>query len=407
MVSYRKWVFILIGFIIYSGFLINYLDRVPKRHYCDFRVYYKAGQDILKGKNIYTRESEEITPFKYSPFFALAFVPLSLLPIKASAAVFFTFNFILTCLFFNLSFHLAESSMSAFSLSHRVRLLIFGLTILCSLRYILLVWDSGQVSILMCTMVLIALHFLSKDKVAWAGAFLASSILIKYTSAIFVPYLFIQRRFKLVFWIILSVGLFLLLPALVVGLQKNVLYLSSWIPSIISTSFDKLSFIDSKNQSIYSMLLRFLSQTQFNVQVLPLSFGQVLLLGKLVALLMFLVALIPGRSKPRDAAVNSALLMACMSLFNPNGWMLNFVSLVPAYMLLIHATVVNKGKDKYILLSLIAAFILTNITSKDLTGVSAENLGCIYSFTTLGALIIYSALLKLKFSRSVSSQQLK
>ena len=283
------------------------------------------------------------------------------------------------------------------SFSSRDRLLIYGLVLLCSLRYICLVWYSGQVSILMCALVLIALSFLSKDKAALAGAFFAASILIKYTPAIFLPYLLFQRKFKVVGWTIFFAGLFLLLPALVVGFEKNVLYLSSWFPSIIATSLDKLSYMDLKNQSIYSMLLRFFSPTSYHVQILSLSFEHVLFYGRVVALLMYLAAFIPGRSRQGDMAINSAIFLICISLFNPNAWMLNFVSLVLAYMLLIQYSMMVKWKDRFVLFSLMAAFILTNITSQGILGIAAENLGCAYSFTTLGALVLYTALLKLKF----------
>jgi len=399
MVLKKNWVLILIVFIAFSGSLANYISRVPQRHYCDFRVYYKAGQDLIKGKNIYIRDREDVTPYKYSPFFALVFVPLSLFPIKISAAVFFSINFVLTILFFKLSFNLLQNSGIGTPVSQRDRSLIYGLTLLFTFRYICLVWYSGQVNILMCVLVLLALRSLSKDKTAFSGAFFASSILIKYTPAIFLPYLLVQKKFKAVFWTIFFIGLFLLLPMVVVGLHRDISYLFSWIPSIIATSLDKFSYIDFKNQSIFSMLIRYLSPTRFNVQVASLSFDQAFLLGHIAALLMFLVILVPGRDKSRDTAINSALLMICLALFNPNSWMINFVSLIPAYMLLIQYTVVGRAKDKFVLLALIAAFISTNLMSRDIFGKLSENFGCYYSFTTFGALLLYTVLLKLKFSR--------
>ncbi len=397
MALQRNWVLLLIGFIVCTGFLVNYLDRVPKRHYCDYRVYYKAGQDILKGKNIYIRESEGVTPFKYSPFFAFAFVPLSLLPIKASAAVFFIIDFVLTCLFFKLCFELIQGSGIAVSLSTRDCCLIYGLTVLCSIRYILLVWDSGQVSILMGVLVMAALNFVARDKQLLAGVCLAASILVKYTPALFLPYLLLQRKFKAVGWSLLFIVVFLLLPAILVGIEKNALYLSSWVPSIISTSLDKFSYMDSKNQSIFSVFVRFLSPTYFNVQVLSLSFDQALFAGRIAALLLYLPVFISGKNQGQ-LAINGAILLICMSLFNPNGWLLNFVSLVLSYMLLIHHLWVTRAKDKIIVIALVFAFIATNFMSKDFLGKAAEDLGCAYSFTAFGALAIYAALLKLKFS---------
>ena len=143
------------------------------------------------------------------------------------------------------------------------------------------------------------------------------------------------------------------------------------------------------------MFLRFFSPTQYDVQILSLNFDQVLYYGRIAALLMYLVVFIPGKS--REKVIDFAMLMVCMSLFNPNAWLLNFISLLLPVMLLIQHMVAIKGKDKFILFLLIAAFILTNLMSKDMLGKASENLGCVYSYTTFGALIIYTALLKLKF----------
>lgn len=398
MVLKKNWVLILIALFLFSGLLVRYLDRVPKRYYCDFRVYYKAGGDFINGKNIYFREDQEITPYKYSPFFAFVFSPLSLLPIKASAAVFFAINFALTIVFFRLAYYLVQTSGIVSVFSGREQVLIYGLTLLCSFRYILLVWDSGQVNILMCVLVLAALSYLSNNKAVGTGAFFAASVLIKYTPAIFIPYLLFKRKYKAVLWTIIFTGAFLLVPALVVGLEKEYSYLSSWIPSIISTSLDKFSYIDFKNQSIYSMLLRFFLPQPYDDNLSSPLFNNILHGSYLTAVLIYLAIFIPGKSKPRGMIIDFAILMICISLFNPNAWMLNFVSLILSYMLLIQHTVAGKGKEKFILGAIILAFILTNIMSKDMFGKSSQDFGCMYSFTTLGSLVIYAALMKLKFS---------
>jgi len=383
--------------IVFCALLARYLDRVPARHYCDFRVYYKAGQDFLAGKNIYFRESQEITPFKYSPFFAFVFAPLSLVSIKISAAVFFAVNFLSTLIFFRLSYYFARGYPLAASFLDRQRFWAYALVALCSVRYVFLVWDSGQVTILMCALVLAALSFMRKDKDLWAGFFFAAAILIKYTPFLFLPYLLFQRKFKLVCWSIFFIILFLVLPALGVGWEKNIFYLSSWLPSIISTSLDQYSYLYSKNQSIYSLFIRFFSWSQYHVNVTAFDFNQALMLGRLAAFLLYAMVFMPGPAKPKEWGIDIAMLLICMALFNPNGWMVNFVSLIFPFMLLVQYLIVVKGRDWFVLFLLIAGVFLINIMSKDFTGKTSENLGCAYSFTTFGALCIYVALLKLKF----------
>ncbi|MEI7998926.1 MAG: glycosyltransferase family 87 protein [Candidatus Omnitrophota bacterium] len=397
MTSKRNLILILIAVVVFSGLLARYLDRVPKRHYCDFRVYYKAGGDILQGKDIYLRDKEEVTPYKYSPFFAFVFAPLSMLPIKGAAAVFFAINFILTILLFILSWKLLNHPPVFKPLSDRGRLLVYGLVLLCSMRYIFLVWDSGQVNVLMCFLVVAGLFFVSRNKDMMAGALFAAAILIKYTPAIFLPYFLVNKKPKVVLWTIAFVAIFLALPSVMVGVSKEVSYLSSWLPSIIGTSLDTQSYLDHKNQSLFSMILRFFSVTKYNVHILSLSFHQALLVGYGLALLLYLVAFIPTKRGLRNSVIDYALLIICTALFNPNGWLFNFVSLLLPYMLLICYAFMAKTKDRYVLLSLIAAFVVPNLMCKDFVGKNLETFGQVYSFTTIGALILFAALIKLKF----------
>ena len=393
----KSWLVVVAVLLLFSGLLTRYLDRVPQRKYCDFRVYYKAGSDFIAGKNLYFRETEAITPYKYSPFFAFIAAPLALLPIKASASIFFAVNFFSTLLLWGLSYRLVEDSLGIGALSANARCLVLLASVLCLLRYFFLVWDSGQVNVLMCLLVVAGLGLARRDKDVLAGLCFGASILIKYTPALFLIYFLAQRKFKLVAMILLSIGVFSLLPALAVGFHQNWFYLMAWIPSIVSNSLDQFSYLVSKNQSIFSLFIRFFSPTYYKIQLLNLSFGQALNLGRLAALVLFVVIFIPGKLKSRDWIIDAATLMLCMSIFNPNAWPLNFVSLFLACTLLIRYLVFVKGRDWLLLAMLIAAFIFSNFTSRDFMGRATENFGLMYSFTTIGALLIYAALVKLKF----------
>ena len=54
----------------------------------DFEVNYKAGGRLLAGETLY-RTADEHWQFKYSPFSALVYLPLSLLPLPAAKAIWF------------------------------------------------------------------------------------------------------------------------------------------------------------------------------------------------------------------------------------------------------------------------------------------------------------------------------
>ncbi|MCX5707300.1 MAG: hypothetical protein NTW13_06610, partial [Candidatus Omnitrophica bacterium] len=97
----RKLIIIILLACLGLGLFIHYQFRAPKRDFSDFRVYYNAGKDILSGKNIYVRYSEEITPFKYSPVFAVFMSAFAVFDKRIAASLFFLVN--LACLFFSFS----------------------------------------------------------------------------------------------------------------------------------------------------------------------------------------------------------------------------------------------------------------------------------------------------------------
>lgn len=387
----RKFIFFTLALILYACMLGRYLDRVPQRHYCDFRVYHHTAQKFLLGQDIYYRDKEAVTPFKYSPFFAFILAPLGNLPIKPAAAIFFTINFIFTFLLF---FWIKKICVTD-SLSKRQAVLLYLLTVWATFRFILLVWDSGQVNIIMCALLAFSLYLFLRGKVVGAAALFAGSIFIKYLPAIFIPYFLLRRKLKAVFLIFLFVLLLIFLPSAYLGTQKNLSYLSSWLPSIIGTSLDQASYIDYKNQSFYSMVIRFTQDSSSSANFLSLSFQQSLFLSYALAFFLYLLALLPG--KEEDHRIDYALFFVLLPLLNPNAWMINFVALIFPFFLLIYYLVKCAGRDVFVFACAVLAFALCNLFGKDVFGKEWQYLSEVYSFTAIGALLLFAALLKLKF----------
>lgn len=370
----------------------RYLQRVPKRHYCDFRVYHHTAQVYLERGDIYADYTPEgITPFKYSPFFALLVSPLGLLPIKPAAAVFFLINFLATVALFWLALKLSGEGFS-----WRAKTVICLLAVALTGRFIILVWDSGQVPIMITGLVLASLYFFSKGKDVPAAGLLAASILFKYLPALFIPYFLARRRFKAAGLTALFVCAWLLLPMLYSGFSRNLEYLSSWLPSIVSTSLDQLSYYDFKNQSIFSLALRTAYATPYGMNIFNLGFRAALWLGYALALGLYLLALLPGKHK--HERIDFALLVAFIPLFNPNAWMVNFVSLAFPCVILLAYLRKERLKDIFVIVCLAASFLLILFSSESLVGNRLENLFSAASFITFSALFMVAALAKLKFA---------
>ena len=174
------------------GLFIHYQVRAPKRNFSDYRVYYKAGRDVLEGKNIYVREIEEITPYKYSPVFAVFMSGLSIVNRKASASIFFILNLIFVFFIFKLS----RKMIFFRGITTNKELLLLALVLIINSRFILNCLDSGQVGILISFLLILGLFLLSLGKY-WKAAFLIGfSIMIKYMPFLFVIY-FLQRSLAL------------------------------------------------------------------------------------------------------------------------------------------------------------------------------------------------------------------
>ena len=110
----RKLIIYSILIVVFAGLFIRYSGRAPKRHYSDFRVYYATAQRFAEKEDIYTRPDESITPFKYSPMFALLVSPLSKFDQKTASLIFFTLNFISLLIIFVISEKLICKSKLSF-----------------------------------------------------------------------------------------------------------------------------------------------------------------------------------------------------------------------------------------------------------------------------------------------------
>ena len=128
-----------------------------------------------------------------------------------------------------------------------------------------------------------------------------------------------------------------------------------------------------------------------------MSFRQAQAAGYAAALVLYGVALAPGRTRPGDTRIDYALLFICLPLFNPNSWMLNFVALAVPYILLIGYLIEVKGKDMFVAACVIGAVLATVVMAQDIVGNDLENLGEAFSNVTFGTLLLFAALVKLKF----------
>ncbi len=394
MVINRKYVVFAIVAIVFTAMFFRYMHRAPKRHYSDFRVYYKTAQTFAERSNIYSRPDESITPFKYSPMFAFLMWPLSFFSQKTASLIFFTLNFILLVLVVILSGKLVVKD----KISYRQSVFLCLMPILFTFRFILQVLDSGQIGIMMFFLVLSGLYFLDKKKDYLGSASIALSAMFKYTSFVFLPYFLLKKRMKVLLLVAVFIVVYCLVPALYLGVGKQADCLKSWFPSITKTSLDEGSWYDYKNQSLFSLVLRFFGQdSPYRVSLAKLTFKQGLIISFILGGFIYLLAVIPLNRYSFNNSVDYSLLFIFMALFNPNAWMHNFIVFIFVYITLFYHLIKVNFRDKITLTLVIFSFILMSLMSESIVGNDLENLFEELSSVAIGAILLLGALFRLKF----------
>ncbi|MEM7816633.1 MAG: glycosyltransferase family 87 protein, partial [Candidatus Aenigmatarchaeota archaeon] len=373
----------------------SYLHKAPKRNYCDFRVYYATAKRFLDRADIYSRPDPNITPYKYSPFFAFLFSPLGLFSIKQAAIIFFIINFFSLILVFFLSKTLLWKKNE---IKASKEFFIYFLSLIFSLRFILQNIFSGQVAILMLLTVLFGLFFLERKNEILAGIFFSFSVMIKYTSFVFILYFLFKKKIKFFVSVLISSIVFMFLPAIWVGWEKNLLFLKNWLPFISKESLDLGSLYTFKNQSIFSFFLRYFTKGHFySIGLFNLNIFLALFLACFFSFLIYYLIIFFNKKNIFCDKINYALLFICMAIFNPNSWLHNYVFLLFPYILLISYLIKIKFKDKITLVFVLISFILGSWTSESVVGNNLENILEKLSFVSISSFILIFVLFRLKF----------
>ena len=379
----------------------RYEYKMPRRNFADFNVYYFTAQKLAVKANIYDAEAyskEKVANFKYPPIAALVFYPLGYLSENHAAILWFSVNYILILLFFRYAAFLIFDE----EFENRKRNWVYFLTCLFTLRFFLLNFDEGQANILMMASLTFGLYMLTKGKVFISALFLSFSYFLKYMSVVFVPYFLYKRKIKFVLLVLLSLFLFLLVPAFFFGWDYNLFLQKSFLPFVFKTSTDIGSMQDYQNMSLMAMLLRHFSRiSYFNINSTGLNWPQVkIVFFVFVSFLYMLILLKPAKVFKNIRfleCINFGMLFLSMALLNPHAWKHAFIFLLFPYMVCLYYLFKTNNRDVFVWFLTVLSFMLNNWPDKLFISSVYHSTG-IYSFITFGTLMLYCALCKIKFS---------
>lgn len=274
----------------------------------DFEVNYKAGERISLGETLYRIEDGHYQ-FKYSPFSALLYLPLSFLPLSVAKAIWYFMILSSVCLIIFISRHLLHVKDNIF---------LFGvLPLLILAKFFLRELQLGQINALITMIMLLSVWCLileEKDRIfnkkIWAGVLWGIASALKPYAIIFFFYFLIKKKWKALIYGIVILLLSLFIPSLFYGLKGNIRVNQEWI-STLSQSTPHL--LDSQdNISIIGLFMKWTGSQKISSYA---AFGLITTLALLV-----LILVLKGKGEKEAPVLDSSMLLILIPLISPLGW---------------------------------------------------------------------------------------
>jgi alpha-1,2-mannosyltransferase len=340
-------VFLVFSFLIASRAL--FLPGYP-----DFAQYYYGFQLFQAGINPFITKGQMFTATTYPPFVSMLFAPLSLIPFLFVQKIWTAI--MITLLPFSIYLIFKINNKKFFT---PLGFVILGLSYLYfPVRFTL---GMGQINILIFFLVVLSIYLLNINKSILSGLSLALPFAIKFFPVLFVPYLLVIKKnkilsYSLLFFLVFTVIGFMLAPAL------NIFYFEKIFPSLLSSWKT-----DYYNQSLTGFIGRFIVQDELRN-----------ILRVLISLLIIIVSFIPifKYSKKTKERINLELsLLVSVSLIANNfSWQHHFVLLLfPLITLFLYIFGIKLSFWYYFFIGL--SFLLTtlNLTSPSSYHVLAQS----------------------------------
>jgi hypothetical protein len=384
-------------YIILAIVVLGYFRNILRRGMNDFRVVHRATTRVLHTENLYNFDDGHYI-YKYSPFFAILVAPLGVFSFKLGEIIW------LVGMCLCLAFILRRSKKMILG-DKPPPPYLYLLAILFTSKFLEREFILGQTDLLMLLFIFLFISFLDQEKEFLGGLFLALSVMIKPVSLIFAPYLLYRKKFKLVGYVTIMCLLFLFVPSIIYGFSTNLNLLFGW-KTVMSVSSPPLLAVE-RNPSLFGFFYRFLTPTDFHVNVLSLDYTvlNLLIYASVISLFIFLLWLnriskfVANNLLKHGECIEYSLLLLFMALFSPLGWIQNYSSSILAIMILLSYVFSTKFKDKFVVSMLVVFLILVDLINFEIVGRRLNDLSLYLSFITWGTFILIICLSKLRLSK--------
>lgn len=381
----KKIVLLLIlGVLAASLFLFIFKTR---EEMVDFEVNHQAAQRLRAGETLY-RVSDQHYQFKYMPFSAFLYLPLTLVPLEAAKGIWFgliLFSFLGIVILSNKLIS-PDKTLSWF---------VILLPPLVLMKFFLREIQLGQINSIITLILLVKVWILTgktkrslSPENVWAGFCWGLAAALKPYALIFMPYFILKKR-----WLVLLTGFGFLAfafcaPSFYYGFKGNMAVHKEWILTFLRSTPALLTSQD--NVSIIAFFSKWMG-----VQSLA-----VVLAGVSVASLAILILLLirKGRQLPRACVLESSVLLISIPLVSPLGWDYTFL------MSFLGLTVILFYRDsfsRFLKILLFANLGIISLSLYDIMGGNAYAAFMSWSVLTINFLILIGYLSLLRIRRMV------
>lgn len=373
----------------------------------DPRVFVHAARLLLQGGDVINVPDQFGLYYVYPPFFAFLNIPLVFLPIEV-VIVLWTVASVILLGWSMAAFYAGMIERPFLSLPARTRWVVCSLTLLLTARFVFFHLQGGQSNIFVLTLAILGLVSLSRKQPFRAGVAIGLSLILKIITLPFGFWFLARRSGKVIAGIVLGCLIGVMLPAVVVGPQKDFYYHQEWVEKVLMTNAavtNESSGIG--NLSPRAQLARFFQHiTAFEYHGHTYQFTIVALPAPVVRLLgwflMFVIALAIGwyavhyRNAPTLVSEwgGYALVFSLIPSFSTWTEVHHLVLLIPSYLYVVHLWYGREVTDRWFKVLVVLSFVLLTLTTKMFFGVFLSRVMTSLGFINLGMLFLSAAIFR-------------
>lgn len=380
----KRTLFISVGLAAMIGglYFAGRSGSDPDVYVNDFNVYYHASREVIAGRDPYVNSLSEWTPYLYPPLLAELLIPLALLPLSVAAYIWFLLS---ACSV------VATAAMCGRMLpdSKRSQWFVAAGAMVIVFRFILDNFNLGQVNAMVTALAVAHVVLYARGKKFWSALALAIAVSIKLTPAIFLVYHIAKLRLRYAIACIVLIGAISALSFLPMGTSAPGAF--SEFANRTLRNEQGYNLADAGNQSLRGALAR-LTKTATDV-TRDNGDSRTELSGSTVLLsIIMLAAAWWGAARTRDEMSGVAPFFCCAVLLSPLSWKAHFILLIlPLVQLSGAMLTVPRTQRRLIAATLMAAFVLFNLTSPRAIGLGAAEWSDAHSLVFAGGLLVFIA----------------